>query len=195
MSRGRKTVAFVGRPECGKSTQIKLMIEEPRVKTEGIIIYDENYQKAWHDTAEINMQQWFSMTRGKYKITDPDYMKFYEIASDKWKRGWSGTIIHEDAGTMLGPQKNEDLFRMLISLRHKATDLNFVFHSLLDTPPYVIRQLNEMILFKTGDNWKSCKDRIPDDKQEEVHQAFDQVNTDPSQFAWKRIILRKTGTL
>ena len=192
MSRGRKTVAFVGRPECGKSTQIKKLLDSIH---EGKIIYDENYQKAWLDVPEISMDQWKSMTRGKYKVTDPDFVKFYEIASEKWKRGWQGVIVHEDAGTMLGSQKNDKLFKMLISLRHKATDLVLVFHSLMDTPPYVIRQLNEIILFKTGDNWTSARERFPDDKQEEIRQAFDQVNNSESQWAWKRIILRKTGTL
>lgn len=192
MSRGRKTVAFIGRPECGKSTQIKLLLNSV---TEAKIIYDENYQKAWLDVPEITMQQWAGMKTGHYKITDPDFMKFYELASDKWKGGWKGVIVHEDAGTMLTSQKNDKLFKMLISLRHKATDLMFVFHSLMDTPPYVIRQLNEIILFKTGDNWASARERIPDDKQEEVRLAFDQVNQSENQWAWKRIILRKTGTL
>jgi len=192
MSRGRKTVAIIGRPESGKSTQLKLMLE---AVNEAKIIYDENYQKAWSDVPEITMDQWYGMTKGKYKITDPDFMKFYEIASDKWKRGWKGVIVHEDAGTMLTPQKNNELFKMLTSLRHKETDLILVFHSLLDTPPYVIRQLNEIILFKTGDNWVSARERFPDDRREEMKIAFDQVNGDASQWAWKRIILRKTGTL
>lgn len=195
MSRGRKRVAFIGGTEVGKSTQIKKMIDVPRVSNEGIIIYDENYQKAWQNVTEINMQQWEGMKKGRYKISDPDYKKFYSIASEKYKRGWAGTIIHEDAGNALGPQKDDALFRNLIGLRHKATDLIFVFHSLADTPAYVMRQLNEIILFKTGDSWSKVADRPPDDKVEEVKAAFEFVNQSPNRFAWKRVILRPTGTM
>ncbi|MES3019389.1 MAG: hypothetical protein V4721_16500 [Bacteroidota bacterium] len=195
MSRGRKKVAFIGGTECGKSTQLKLLLDVPRVAAEGRIIYDRNYQKAWSHLPEINMDQWFKMVNGFYRIADPDFGLFYEIAKDKWKRGWKGTIGHEDAGEDLSSQKNTDVYGNIIGLRHKATDWLGVFHSGADTPPYILRQMNEIVLFKTGDNWSKIADRFPDDKVEEVKKWFEWVNQSENKFAFKRIILRATGTL
>lgn len=197
MSRGRKKVAFIGGTEKGKSTQIKIMLGaiQKLFSTEGIIIYDLNYQKAWSYLSEITMEMWAAMKSGMYRIHDADFMKFYSIAKDKWKTGWRGVIVHEDAGEVITAQKNEKLYAMLIGLRHKATDLVFVFHSIADVPKYIMRQLNEIVLFKTGDNWDDIKDRFPDDKVEEVRQAFERVNNHKDNFYFERIILRKTGTL
>lgn len=195
MSRGRKRVAFVGGTEVGKSTQIALMLEHPRVKAEAIIIYDENRQKKWIHLPEITMDQWRGMISGFYRITDPDYEMFYEILSEKYKRGWKGTVVHEDAGVALGAQKNPKLFKNIIGLRHKETDLVKVFHALKEVPPYIMRQLNDLILFKTGDNWKDVADRFPDDKVEEVRKAFEFVNSSPNRHIFKRITLRATGTI
>lgn len=192
MARGRKFVAFVGGREKGKSTQLKILHEA--TKHEPLCVLNMSYQGAWMHLPEITMEQWKVMKSGAYQIHDTNYKLFYKIASDKWKTGWKGKIFHEDAGESMKAQKDEDTFGVVIGLRHKHTDLVQIFHSIADTPPYVIRQLNEMILFKTGDSWSKVEDRFPDFIREEAKRIFDEVNNSPNPYAWGRIILQKTGT-
>ena len=104
-------------------------------------------------------------------------------------------MIGEDSSEYFPPQKITAIYKNIVGLRHKGQDLALIFHAIAETPGYIIRQANEIILFKTGDNWEHVKDRFPVHQQEMVKEAFDFVNTHPNKYIWKRIILQKTGTL
>lgn len=194
MARGRKRLAFIGGTEKGKSTQIKKMaIHQNERFGEPIIILDENNQQCWWQFPEITFDQYKRMKKGIYRIVSGDFKLFYKITYDNFQ---GGHVIHEDTSNCFTAQKDMDVFPNFIALRHPDHNNDFtgVFHSILDCPPYVIRQLNEIFLFKTNDVWKMVKDRFPTHLQDIVKAAFDRVNAHPDQYYFERIILQKTGT-
>lgn len=194
MARGRKRLGFIGGTEKGKSTQIKKMIlHQNKTYGEPIIILDENNQQCWWDYPEITLEQLKRMKSGIYRICTGDFKLFYKTIFEFFQ---GGHVVHEDGSNCFTPQKDMDVFPNFIALRHPDhnNDITSVFHSLLDCPPYLMRQFNEVFLFKTNDVWKFVKDRFPDHLQDEAKAAFDRVNAHQNQYYFERIILQKTGT-
>ena len=196
MSRGRKRIGFIGATQRGKSFQLKRMVEHRCEKyNEPLIVYDQNNQAAWYDYAKISLDDYRRMRSGRYRIVDDDYKKFWDYTFKYFK---GGQVIAEDASNYFKPQKEEDIFKNFIALRHPDhdVDISLVFHSIMDTPDYVIRQLNEIILFKTGDSWdKDCSKKIPQHQRDAFKEVFDDVNSDPDPRAWRRFVFLKTETV
>lgn len=190
MSRGRKRMIFCGGTERGKSTQIVKLIDS---RKEAVIIHDTNNQDKYYKYPEITLAQFKAMKSGKYRITHYDYKEFWNTAFNHFK---NGLIVSEDASNYLGPQRDKDIFPNLIALRHPDhnCDIIMVTHSLMDTPSYIIRQSNEIILFKTGDAWDKVEDRFPDHVRAEAEQKFHAINTSDNQYIWDKIVILKTGT-
>lgn len=190
MGRGRKRIIFCGGTERGKSSRIIEIIEATK---EAVIIHDVNNQQKYYPYPEITLEQLKQMKSGKYRCTDPDYNKFWKVCFDYFK---NGLIISEDASNYLTPNKNMAIFPNLIALRHPThnCDIVMVTHSLMDAPSYILRQCNELVLFKTNDVWKKVYDRFPDHIQSKAEIFFNQINTSDNQFIWKRIVILKTGT-
>lgn len=194
MARGRKRLGFIGGTEKGKSTQIKKMIlHQNKTFGEPIIILDENNQECWWEFPEITLDQYKRMKKGIYRIVTSDYKEFFKITFNHFQ---GGHVVGEDSSNYFTSQKDMDIFPNFIALRHADhnNDFTAVTHSIMDMPPYITRQLNEIFLFKTNDVWKMVKDRFPDHLQEEVKKVFDRVNAHESQYYFERIILQKTGT-
>lgn len=189
MGRGRKRIIVCGFTETGKSTLIKEMIE-PRMPIDKIAVHDPNRQAAWLHLPEITLDEFARMKKGMYRITDPDYKRFFRIAFESFR---NGIIISEDASNYLTPLPNMDIYPNLIALRHNDVDLIMITHSLKRTPNYIIEQTNELLLKKTNDVWKRVSDRFQD--PDKVKPYFDRVNSSKNQYEWERIILSKTGTL
>jgi hypothetical protein len=194
MGRERKRVAFIARTQSGKSTNIREMIEA-RVKgsEEWCIIYDPNNQKAWWDYPAISLEKAAQLKKGIYRVVNADHKAFLKMISEK--KG--GIVVFEDASVFLTPQKDQAVYNILVSLRHPDHDIDIVLvgHAVADFPQYITRQLNELLLGKTGDSWKNIEDRFPDSVKEDAQQAFEELLGDPSNYAFKRIIISKTGTL
>lgn len=162
-------------------------------KGEPISILDPNDQKAYWDFAKIDFDMLAAHKKGTYRIVSNDHKKYFQIIFDNFKHGF---VLAEEADQYLKAQKDEALFQILTALRHVEHDLDFasVFHSIQYTPDYVINNCNEMILFKTGDNWSKVRDKFPTNKIEEAERIFNEVNKHPDPFYWDRIIINKTGT-
>ncbi len=193
MGRGRKRILICGGTETGKSTLILEIIEKRRKTENNVIIHDPNRQTKYLQFAEINFDQFRNMKKGCYRINNGEFKTFFNITYNHFK---NGLVVSEDASTYLTPYPDKEIYPNLIALRHKDhnVDLIFVAHALRRVPPYLIEQLNEIVLFKTGDSWEKIKDRFPDNKVEEIKKAFDEVNGDPNPHAKRKITILKTGT-
>lgn len=189
MSRGRKRILFIGGTEKGKSTQIRKLIHS---RKEPVIIHNQGYQKAYAEFPSISLEQVAQMKSGKYQTHDPDHLTFFQTCVQNFR---NGLLVAEDTSEYLTHTKNMTVYPLLIKLRHLGVDVIMVFHSLADTPKYVLRQCNEVILFKTGDVWKDCVDKITEDKVEEFEKKFFTVKNHTNQFHWERIVIMKTGTI
>jgi hypothetical protein len=190
MSRGRKRLLFIGGTERGKSTQIIKLIDS---RNEAVIIHDTNNQPKYWKYPEISLEQFRKMKKGKYRCLHPDYREFWQVAFDHFQHG---LIVSEDASNYLGEKRDKIIYPNLIALRHPDhdVDITMVTHSVQDTPAYIIRQCNEIFLFKTGDSWSTIRDRFPDHVREQAERIFNEVNNSDYQYIWRRIIILKTGT-
>lgn len=63
-------------------------------------------------------------------------------------------IIFEDAAKYLSPNLSKSVISFIVDKRKRNFDICFMFHSLADVPPYLCRNYQRMILFKTQDNLK-----------------------------------------
>lgn len=188
--RGRKKVIVIGGTERGKSTQINKIIDS---RSEAVIVHDTNNQKKYWHLPEITLQQFKQQKSGKYRCLHPNYEEFFQAAFDHFKHGM---VVSEDASNYLTPQKNMKIFPILIALRHDDhdDDIIFVTHSIADTPKYIIRQCNEILLFKTGDVWDDVKGRFDLDVRDQAEKAFNEVNNSSFQYIFRKIVILKTGT-
>lgn len=193
MSRGRKKIGIFGATETGKSTDAEKIALPRNIKfDEPIIILSPNRQIKWEKYGEITLEQLKGMKKGVYRIHTTDFKKFFNIIYNYFQHG---VVIAEDATGFLTPQVDTDIFSVIVGLRHPDHDVDilFILHAISRTPMYIIEQLDEIILHKTGENWENIKDRIPFVIREEFKAAFIKVNTDPDPFAKARIIIKKTG--
>ena len=189
MARGRKRILFIGAPEHGKSTQLKKLIDNSR---EGVIVHNQGQQKVYSDLPVISFEQLKKMKSGKYQIQEPDHLEFFKTVYENFRNGF---VVGEDSSEYMPPQKIQAIYKLVVGLRHKGIDLALIFHAIAETPPYIIRQANEIILFKTSDNWENVKERFPLHLQDYCEKIFNEVNTSTNKFTFKRMILQKTGTL
>lgn len=193
MGRSRKRILIIGTTNTGKSTLVKKLIEVYKKQNAPVIILDPNRQKAYFDFPEIDFEKLKLQTRGVYRIISSEFILFFKTVFENFKHG---LIVGEESDQYLKAQKNEELFKNLLALRHPEQDNDIVLisHSIMDTADYVIRNCNEIILLKTGDNWSKVKDKFPSSKQREAFEKFNMVNAHESLHHWERIIIIKSGT-
>lgn len=192
MGRDRKRIILMGQTGCGKSTAAEEMAMHRNKKyQEPVIVLDPNNQKKWWSYPSINFEQLERMESGTYRIVTMDYGRFFEIIY-KGKKKFQ--VVSDDTSVWITPHKDMRVYPSLVGLRHGDNDLYFITHAVRRTPEYLIELANEVLLYKTGDTWEKCYDRIPERIRDEFKEAFDKVNADPDPHAWERIIITKTGT-
>ncbi len=191
--RSRKKIGISGGTDTGKSTAAeKIALPRNKLYGELIIILSPNRQAKWEKYGEITLDQLETIkegAKGIYRIHTTDFKRFFNIVYNKIKHA---VIIAEDATAFLTPQPDSDIFAQITGLRHEDhdTDILFITHAIGRTPKYIVEQLDEWIIFKTGESWESIKDRIPEMKKEEFKAKFLKVNSDPNPHAKQRVILK-----
>lgn len=194
MSRYRKVIAIVGEKEIGKSYQLKKILE---AKEERTVILDNSMQPAWLHLGEISLEWMKSQTSGVYRVHDPDYKQFFRILYEDWgikTKNIGGRAFIEDASAALGMQMDKDIMRMLVGLRHRNVDVTLVFHTIRDTPQYIIPQLNEFIFMRTPDSWDKIADRFPDRVRDKAKEKFEIVQNHPNKHHFEILTIIQTGT-
>lgn len=193
MGRQRKIVLLVGEPGSGKSTGAEQMALHRHVKyNEPVIIYDPNSQAKWMKYPAIDLDLLKKMKSGIYRVNSSDHKLFFQTVSDH-VRGFE--VIADDSSDYLTMHLDKAIYSNVIGLRHKDNDLYAIMHAVQRIPDYIREQANDLVLYKTGDILERCIERIPESKRDEFKIVFNQVNSDPDPHAWRRMILRKTGTL
>lgn len=198
MGRQRKRLSFIGQTGAGKSTIAEMIyLERVRKFNEPFVIYDKSGQGRWKKYPAISLQQFRGIKSGVpncvYRIhPEEDWQDFFEVMFTYYRRGMA---LCEDAGHYLPDKKDDDIYSNIISLRHPDHDIDigFTTHAISETPRFILRHSNELLLWKTGDNWKDVQDRIRNDKIEEVRKVFDYVNASSDPHEFDRVVLNQTG--
>lgn len=97
-------------------------------------------------------------------------------------------IIIEEATMFLSNKgDNEDLKWILISLRHDANTIIFVFHSMQSIPLNILSQCDVLFLFHTKDNVRLVENKFSQNVG--VFEGFVEINESLDEHAYKAIIL------
>lgn len=86
-----------------------------------------------------------------------DFSEFMERA----EKITDANLVFEDATGELSGKAEKNIKRLIVAKRHKRNNLIFLFHSIEDTPPFLFRMSNYIVLFKTGDLLESVERKAP----------------------------------
>lgn len=168
--RRRKLIVLVGLNGAGKTVAILEMMKS--FQHGKILIYDRQLEPEYSRFAEISLDLVKHMQKGTYRVTGTDWQEIItrlnEIPFDE------GLLILEDSQSYLTSQEYKPLSDILVSRRHRGTDITLCFHSLNRVPPYVLEAMDTLVLFKTNDNPEAhIKQSIP--RPELILRFYNQV--------------------
>lgn len=93
------------------------------------------------------------------------------------------TIVFEEATIFFGGAKDEEMTNLLVRKRHTKNNIFLLFHSLIDAPPYILRLVDFIVLYKTNDNPTAIKRKFA--HHTTIIQAFEEVAASPDFHARK----------
>ena len=133
-----KAFIIVGHTGRGKSAFSKKLIEQLK-RSHPALIYDVN---------------------NEYGVGHlPDWDEFLELAADE-KQTRQRLILFEEATIFFSSAKSKLMTSILVRKRHTKNIPVLLFHSLADVPPYILRFVDFLILFKTNDNPGAIYDKF-----------------------------------
>lgn len=136
----------VGRKGTGKTT-IALKIAENSGKKICVIDTDDHPSYAHFPIVqEDKLSKWKG---GNIRVITSEPERVLHILN---KNQANAFIICEDAAKYISNNISQAVKSFIIDHRKRNFDLLLMFHFLADVPPYIAKQYDYMILFKTGDN-------------------------------------------
>jgi hypothetical protein len=111
---------------------------------------------------------------GRYRIFSADTALIMQLIQ---QHAYQCTIVFEDATKYIGSKLTRDMQYFVLDSKQKDLDLIFIFHSLGQIPPDLIRVADNITLFKTNDRKVPAKTDFP-----EIEKAFKSVNAHPNRY-------------
>jgi hypothetical protein len=98
------------------------------------------------------------------------------------------TIVCEEASSFFGSARDMITQQLMTRARHKNLCLFFIFHHLVEVPPYIMRKADFLVLFKTESEGEVDATTLQKFKgHSKVLQAYKEVNLH-NDFYYKKII-------
>lgn len=145
-NRLNRCILAIGRKGTGKSTIARRIAEVSRKKTLVLDTDDHPDYAAFELWDPANLHKWKT---GNIRIITSEP----EIALQEINRKASNAfVICEDAAKYINANIQKEVKSFIIDHRKRNFDLLMMFHFLADVPPYVAKQYDFMLLFKTGDS-------------------------------------------
>ena len=144
--RRNKMYVIAGRKFTGKTTVTLALAKKTGKK---ICALDTDDHPAYNDFKLTRLEDLHKWKDGNIKVIISDPGDAMTILN---KHCSNAFIIGEDAGKYITPNVRQDVRAFIIDHRKRNFDLALMFHFLGDIPPYICKQYDHMILFKTGDN-------------------------------------------
>ena len=168
---------IIGRRGCGKSSYLLQLIQLYLDKQDkAIIIYDTDDNDLYKDIPTIEIDYVPALKRGVYKCIDTDYKRFIKVM--RWKCR-NKLVILEDATKYL-QYAYDDVYNAALASKQRNNDLLFTFHSFRKVRPDFIDAANILTIFKTGEQWKNFKDKLPEPHI--IKPVFEVVAAHPSPY-------------
>lgn len=93
------------------------------------------------------------------------------------KNAWNSVVVIEDATRFISRQVDANVRKFVLDTKQRNLDLIFIFHSLTDLPPDLIRWSDYLTLFKTNESFTSyLRSKIPNQL---IEKAFMKVKSMP----------------
>lgn len=194
MVRQNMTYIIAGRQGTGKSDSIKSIIQKILKNNESItklVVFDEFDSDIWNSMETWDHPEWqndavkvippeqlLKLKSGKVRICQQrDDIKYY---LDIFKQLSNAIIVFEDA-TRYFPAESKppsELMSILLNAKQRNTEVFLIFHSLMDVPKKLTRNIRIIILHHTDD------DSVPEKfGNKTVHDAFSRLKGTNDPFA------------
>lgn len=145
-TRLNKCYLCVGRKGTGKTT-IAQQLAKVSGKKICVIDTDDHPSYAAYDLYQPqNLHKWKT---GNIRVITSEPERVMYLVNRHCSNAF---IIIEDAAKILSANVSRPVKAFIIDHRKRNFDLLLMFHFLQDVPPYVAKQYDHMVLFKTGDN-------------------------------------------
>jgi len=145
-TRLNRCLLCVGRRGTGKTT-IALKLANSSGKR--IIVVDTDDHPTYADFPIIPLSLLPTWRGNKGRVIDSNTDEVFRLINLYQSNAF---IIAEDAAKYVNGNVQKAVKAFIIDHRKRNFDLLLMFHFLSDVPPYIAKQYDVMILFKTGDN-------------------------------------------
>ena len=135
-----------GRKFTGKTT-IGLVIAKAAGKK--ICVLDTDEHPAYNDFKNMPLEKLHTWREGNIKVITSEPEQAMTILNKSCSNAF---VMCEDAAKYITHNIQREAKAFIIDHRKRNFDVLCMFHFLADIPPYLCKQYDYMILFKTGDN-------------------------------------------
>lgn len=139
---------LVGRKFTGKTTAAQ---ELAAGSGKRVVILDTDDHPAYEGVPVLTLEE-LATWKGKIArvIIDADGAdEFFTVMNRHQSNCF---VICEDASKYIDPNVQRAVRAFIIDHRKRNFDVVFMFHFLADVPPYICKQFDKLLLFKTGDS-------------------------------------------
>lgn len=153
-----KCFLFVGRRGTGKTTLAREMAEKmAKSSRRKIVIIDTDDHPSYADVEVITMEQLKTWNGTICRVIESNIDQVLMILNQYQS---NCIVMCEDASKYITANISKAVRSFLIDMRKRNFDVIIMFHFLSDVPPYLCKQYDHMILFKTGDNLQVTQNKF-----------------------------------
>lgn len=191
MARTNKVILVVGNRGTGKTDFLKDLTFKMMKVFSKCLIVDTFDSDTWHTLQTWNHPERLNISLPKLPLSK---LKFWknglarlfgsntdEMMSSIQENSKNSFIIFEDATRYIEGKLSADVKQFVLDSKQKNLDLVFVFHSLADVPPRLIRVADFLVLFKTSDGELS-KTKYP---WPQIHKMLEELRESANRYAYK----------
>ncbi len=142
---------FIGSQGTGKTTIANVFAEafKNAAPQNKIIVVDTDAHPFYKDYDVVDIDGLAHCKSKLIRCEDADDSILFDQLNTFQRNAF---VIFEDAAKYISSNISTALKRCIIDKRKRNFDLAFMFHTLGDVPPYIAKNYQAIILFKTGDN-------------------------------------------
>jgi len=186
-------IGVFGERDRGKTTLLLEIFEAYQYGC--VTIYDWDDDPKYDPYPLIELEQVKLQRSGIYKIQNRDYKAVIDCLAERTPDGipliTDRAILLEDITSYLPSSEYKPLTGMMGSCRKLRIDIFVTAHQINRCAPYVLQNLDMLILFKTSDNLDQVvKDSVR--KPEKVIRAFERIKRNPDPHAFEVVILTES---
>lgn len=164
----------------GKTQFVRKFIDRSKKR---VLIVNPTFEEKWDRYPKIKLDDTEELRKFEgVKQLQPTYVfgnmrkPFIQLLQVMWDNYENGVLVLDDCLEMIGANLVEEVGTIMRGYRQHNIDLFAIFHSLNQVPPKFWEHCNGyLVIFKTQDNWKRIKDKLPQHKIGEIEQTWQRV--------------------